>query len=122
MYCYRIREYVGAHAAALGRLTALVFTAGNGESSDGVRAAPAQRLEGLGVTLSPKRNRASSGRPGPSRPPTATVAVLVCPPTRSSRSPSTLTVVAGSGAPSDRAISCAQVAHIHPLNLLSLLH
>jgi len=79
VYCYRIRKYVGAYAAALGRLDALVFTAGVGENNDGVRAGVCQGLEGLGVTLSPKRNRARSGRPRTISADDAPVAVLVVP-------------------------------------------
>jgi acetate kinase len=40
----------------------LVFIAGIGENSDGVRASGCQGLEGLGVTLSPKRNRPATRR------------------------------------------------------------
>ena len=79
VYCYRIRKYVGAYAAALGRLDALVFTAGVGENNDGVRAGVCQGLEGLGVTLNPKRNQARSGRPRTISADDAPVAVLVVP-------------------------------------------
>jgi acetate kinase len=79
VYCYRIRKYVGAYAAALGRLDALVFTAGIGENSDGVRAGVCAGLEGLGVTLDPDRNRARSGRPRTISADDAPVAVLVVP-------------------------------------------
>src|SRR5512132_1348518 len=79
VYCYRIRKYVGAYTAALGRVDALVFTAGVGENNSGVRAGVCQGLEGLGVTLDPKRNRARSGRPRTISPDDAPVAVLVVP-------------------------------------------
>jgi acetate kinase len=79
VYCYRIRKYVGAYAAALGRLDALVFTAGIGENSDGVRAGVCQGLEGLGVELNPKRNRSRSGRPRTISADNSPVAVLVVP-------------------------------------------
>jgi acetate kinase len=79
VYCYRIRKYVGAYAAALGRLDALVFTAGIGENSDGVRAGVCQGLEGLGITLNPHRNRARTTRPRTISPDDAPVAVLVVP-------------------------------------------
>jgi acetate kinase len=79
VYCYRIRKYVGAYAAALGRLDALVFTAGIGENSDDVRAGVCQGLEGLGVALNPKRNRSRSGRPRTISPDDSKVAVLVVP-------------------------------------------
>src|SRR2546423_5956014 len=47
-YCYRIRKYIGAYLAALGRVDAVVFTAGVGENSAAVRARAVARPEGLG--------------------------------------------------------------------------
>jgi acetate kinase len=79
VYCYRIRKYVGAYAAALGRLDALVFTAGVGENNAAVRAGVCQGLEGLGVTLSSKRNKARSSRPRTISTHGSEVAVLVVP-------------------------------------------
>jgi acetate kinase len=79
VYCYRIRKYVGAYAAALGRLDALVFTAGIGENSDGVRARVCAGLEGLGITLDPDRNRAHAGQARTISTDDAPVAVLVVP-------------------------------------------
>ena len=37
MFCYRIRKYIGAYAAALGRVDAIVFTGGIGEHAAAVR-------------------------------------------------------------------------------------
>jgi acetate kinase len=79
VYCYRIRKYVGAYAAALGRLDALVFTAGVGENNHGVRAGVCAGLEGLGVRLDPKRNRARSGGPRTISADDSPVAALVVP-------------------------------------------
>jgi len=56
IFCYRIRKYVGAYAAALGGLDALVFTAGIGENSAPVRAAVCEGLEFLGVRFDAARN------------------------------------------------------------------
>jgi acetate kinase len=79
VYCYRIRKYVGAYAAALGRLDALVFTAGVGENNDTVRAGVCQGLEGLGVKLQAKRNKARSGKARTISADDSPVAVLVVP-------------------------------------------
>jgi acetate kinase len=79
VYCYRIRKYVGAYAAALGRLDALVFTAGIGENNDTVRARVCQGLEGLGVKLHAKRNKARNGRARTISADDSAVAVLVVP-------------------------------------------
>jgi len=56
MYAYRIKKYTGAYMAALGRVDALVFTAGVGEHSDIVRGLVCQGLEQWGITLDPQRN------------------------------------------------------------------
>ncbi len=57
MYVYRIKKYIGAYTAALGRVDALVFTAGVGENSELVRDAVCAGLEGLGYALDPEKNR-----------------------------------------------------------------
>jgi len=55
-YAYRIRKYIGAYAMALGRLDAVVFTAGVGENDDRMRATVLAGLEGLNIVLDPARN------------------------------------------------------------------
>jgi acetate kinase len=57
MYAYRIRKYVGAYLAALGRADAVVFTAGIGENSPEIRAAVCQGLDALGLVIDENRNR-----------------------------------------------------------------
>jgi acetate kinase len=79
VYCYRLRKYVGAYAAALGRLDALVFTAGIGENNDAVRAGVCQGLEGLGVRLDARRNKGRSAKPRTISADDSQVAVLVVP-------------------------------------------
>jgi acetate kinase len=59
VYTYRIACAVGAMAVALGGLDALVFTAGVGEHSAGVRADVCGRLSFLGVELDPRANAAA---------------------------------------------------------------
>jgi acetate kinase len=54
--CHRIRKYVGAYYAVLGRVDAVVFTAGIGESSAALRAASLSGLERLGIELDAERN------------------------------------------------------------------
>lgn len=60
-YVYRIAKQVGAYAVALGGLDAVAFTAGVGERSPAIRAAVAERLSCLGVTLDARAN--GSGAP-----------------------------------------------------------
>lgn len=50
---HRLVKYVGAYAAVLGRLDALVFTGGIGENSPALRAAVVARLGLLGAALDP---------------------------------------------------------------------
>ena len=60
VYAYRIAGAVAAMAAALGGLDALVFTAGVGEHSAGVRAAVCARLAFLHVELDEHQNERST--------------------------------------------------------------
>ena len=57
---YAMTKYVGAYAAVLGGLDALVFTAGIGEHSHQVRAALCEQLASLGVVLDEHANRSGS--------------------------------------------------------------
>ncbi|MFL6117159.1 MAG: acetate/propionate family kinase, partial [Catenulispora sp.] len=78
-YCYRIRKYIGAYLATLGRVDAVVFTAGVGEHSATVRAGAVAGLEHLGISVSPKRNTAESKEERYISPYWAETAVLVVP-------------------------------------------
>jgi acetate kinase len=61
VYCHRIRRYVGAYHAVLGRLDAVVFTAGVGEHSGPVRAGSLAGLEPLGIAVDPGPNGTGDG-------------------------------------------------------------
>jgi acetate kinase len=58
MFCYHARKQIGAFAAAMGGLDALVFTGGIGERAAPVRAEICAGLGHLGVRLDPARNAA----------------------------------------------------------------
>jgi acetate kinase len=60
--CYRIRKYIGAYAAALGGIDAVVFTAGVGENSSLHRELACQDLDFLGIKLDQSANRMAIGR------------------------------------------------------------
>lgn len=62
VYCWRIRSYVGAYYAVLGRLDAITFTAGVGEHAAPVRAAALDGLDRLGIAVDPERNGADGDR------------------------------------------------------------
>ena len=60
MYTYRIKKFIGAYTAALGRLDAVIFTAGVGENSGLIRSLVCQNLEILGIDLDQEKNRLAS--------------------------------------------------------------
>ena len=62
VYCYRIRKYVGAYAAVLGLVDAIVFTGGVGQHSGAVRAATLEGLETWGIEVDAALNDAVTGR------------------------------------------------------------
>ena len=57
IFCYRIRKYVGAYAAAMGGLDAVTFTGGIGENSSLVRETSLAGMEFLGIELDQEANR-----------------------------------------------------------------
>ncbi|HMG29445.1 MAG TPA: acetate kinase [Jiangellaceae bacterium] len=79
VYCYRVRKYIGAYHAVLGRLDALVFTAGVGENDPDVRARSVAGLEPMGIQVDPARNHSPNGDARTISPDGAAVAVLVVP-------------------------------------------
>ena len=56
VFSYRVRKYVGAYLAALGRCDAVVFTGGIGEHSATVRYRSLAGLDALGVSIDAERN------------------------------------------------------------------
>ena len=56
MYTYRIKKYLGAYLAALGKTDAVVFTGGVGENSQLIRAKVCDQLESLGIELENSAN------------------------------------------------------------------
>jgi acetate kinase len=60
LYCYRIRKYVGAYCAVLGRVDAVVFTGGVGENAARVRSLACAGIETLGIALDEGANAAAA--------------------------------------------------------------
>jgi len=60
LFCYQVKKWIGAFAAALGGLDALVFTGGIGENQPKVRARICDGLQFLGIRLDPNRNHAGA--------------------------------------------------------------
>ena len=61
IFCYRVKKYIGAYAAAMGGLDAIVFTGGIGENSSGIRERICAGLEFLGVRIDPVANAEAKG-------------------------------------------------------------
>lgn len=57
VFAHRLRKYIGAYAAVMGGVDAIVFTAGIGENSVQARHRAAQRLDFLGARLDEDLNR-----------------------------------------------------------------
>ena len=55
---YQVKKYIGAYAAAMGGLDAVVFTAGIGENNNIIRAMPLEGLEYLGIEFDHEANDA----------------------------------------------------------------
>jgi acetate kinase len=60
LFCYQVKKWIGAFAAALGGLDTLVFSAGIGERSAPVRARICEGLDFLGIEIDQKRNSANA--------------------------------------------------------------
>ncbi len=59
VFCYQVKKWIGAFAAALGGLDILVFAGGIGENCPIVRSRICEELGFLGIELEEKRNEAN---------------------------------------------------------------
>lgn len=64
MECHRIKKYIGAYAALLGRVDAVVFTAGVGEMGPTIRKGAICDMEAFGMKLDVEKNRICKCRNG----------------------------------------------------------
>lgn len=60
LFCYQIKKWIGAYAAALRGLDTLVFAGGIGENASVIRARICEGLAFLGIELDAKRNAANA--------------------------------------------------------------
>jgi acetate kinase len=79
IYIHRLKKYIGAYYAVLGKVDAVAFTAGVGENAAPVREAAIAGLAGLGLAVDPELNAVRSGEPRLISPESARVAVAVVP-------------------------------------------
>ena len=56
LFCYQVKKWIGAFAAALGGVDTLVFSGGIGENAPIIRARICDGLGFLGIALDPQRN------------------------------------------------------------------
>jgi acetate kinase len=61
LFCYQVKKWIGAFAAALGGLDTLVFAGGIGENASIIRARICHDLGFLGIELEEKGNAANEG-------------------------------------------------------------
>ncbi|MET9382851.1 acetate kinase [Streptomyces sp. NPDC002928] len=79
IYIHRLKKYIGAYFAVLGRVDAIAFTAGVGENAAPVREATIAGLEGLGPAVDAELNAVRADEPRLISPAGARVAVAVVP-------------------------------------------
>ncbi|MEU9228834.1 acetate kinase [Streptomyces massasporeus] len=79
IYIHRLKKYIGAYYAVLGRVDAVAFTAGVGENAAPVRAAALAGLEELGLAVDGERNAVRGDEARLISPDGARVAVAVVP-------------------------------------------
>lgn len=79
IYIHRLKKYIGAYYAVLGRVDAVAFTAGVGENAAPVREAAIRGLEELGLAVDGELNAVRGAEPRLISPPYARVAVAVVP-------------------------------------------
>lgn len=79
LYAYRVKKYIGAFAAVMGGLDALVFTAGVGENSPDVRADICRDMSHLGIALDSSVNARVCGEGGIISAADSRVRVLIVP-------------------------------------------
>ncbi|MER5951782.1 acetate kinase [Streptomyces sp. NPDC001904] len=79
IYIHRLKKYIGAYYAVLGRVDAIAFTAGVGENAAPVREAAVAGLEELGLAVDGELNSVRSDEARIISPEYARVAVAVVP-------------------------------------------
>ena len=62
VFCYRIKKYIGAYSAVLGKVDGIIFTGGIGENAVEVRKRVCSGMENLGIILDDRRNLETAGR------------------------------------------------------------
>ncbi|MFU0801294.1 MAG: acetate kinase [Xylanivirga thermophila] len=64
MFCYSVKKYIGAYAAAMDGVDYIIFTAGIGENTPSVREKVCANLDYMGVKIDKKKNNQIPGKLG----------------------------------------------------------
>ncbi len=59
IFCYRLRKYIGAYLAVLGKTDAIIFTGGIGENQPAIREESLKRMGSLGIIINKERNESA---------------------------------------------------------------
>lgn len=78
VFIYSVKKYIGAYAAAMGGIDALVFTAGIGENNGEIRQKATSGLEFIGIDIDEEKNK-QRGKEMDISKPNAKVRTLVIP-------------------------------------------
>ncbi|RNL55398.1 acetate/propionate family kinase [Pedobacter jejuensis] len=79
LYAYRIKKFIGAYAAVLNGIDAIVFTAGVGENDTAMRQAVCKDLSYLGISMDDDKNLKYKGEILAINEPDSRVKILVIP-------------------------------------------
>jgi acetate kinase len=79
LYCYRIKKYIGAYAAALGGIDAVLFGGGVGEHSPLIRKKILDDMEWCGISVNGHANEKTIGKEGCINADNSTVTIAVIP-------------------------------------------
>jgi acetate kinase len=79
MYAYRIQKYIGAYAAAMNGLDAIIFTAGVGENDSRMRKRICTNMDYFGISIDDERNNVRANDMREINKVDATTKVLVIP-------------------------------------------
>lgn len=63
MFCYQIKKYIGAFAAVLGSIDAIVFSGGVGENDSFVRDKACENLVNFGIEIDSAKNESTTIKP-----------------------------------------------------------
>jgi len=79
IFCYRLKKYIGAYMVVLGRVDAVVFTAGIGENVPYVREKTLENMENFGIIIDKNKNYETVSKEGEISSSNSLVKVFVIP-------------------------------------------